>query len=104
LFVVIFFTLLQVTNDGYHNREDVALTEYLPPQEGAEVRHVIPLSSFPAHVEAMHANENCGLGDEYRVSEGGACGWVWCQCVSWDGVGMGWEGVWFVRERLYCLH
>ena len=58
----------QVNDGGYHSGEEIKLTEYNPPEEGSEVRQAVPLSAFSSHVERMHSNENCGLGEEYRVS------------------------------------
>lgn len=55
---------------------------------GSVVRNPIPLSVLPSHCDRMHTNENCGFGEEYRVSVcvfvcGG--GWGWgervCECV-----------------------
>ena len=34
---------------------------------GATLRHPIPLSLFPSHVEWMSTNENCGFVEEYNV-------------------------------------
>lgn len=32
------------------------------------MRQSIPLTALAPHVERMHLNENCGFGEEYRVS------------------------------------
>ena len=48
---------------------------------GSVVRNPIPLSVLPSHCDRMHTNENCGFGEEYRVS---VCV---CLCVSVGGGG-----------------
>ena len=44
------------------------LTDYAPQGEGSDVHQPIPLPALAPHVERMHLNENCGFGEEYRVS------------------------------------
>lgn len=46
----------------------IVLMEYVPPEEGSDVRQPVPLTALSSHVDRMHLNENCGFGEEYRVS------------------------------------
>lgn len=52
--------------DGYLDSA-IILTDYVPPEEGSDIRQPIPLAALGPHVERMHLNENCGFGEEYRV-------------------------------------
>ena len=49
-------------------KESMVPMAYIPPEPGSEIRAPIAFKLLAAHVENMHLNENCGFGDEYRVS------------------------------------
>lgn len=52
---------------GRHGDMAIILTDYVPPDEGSDIRQPVPLAAMGGHLERMHLNENCGFGEEYRV-------------------------------------
>ena len=61
-------TSLTLQDPRNGNDSAIILTDYAPPEEGSVIRQPIPLHALAPHVERMHLNENCGFGEEYRVS------------------------------------
>ena len=59
---------MHVQDNRNGNDASIILMNYAPPEEGSDTRQPIPLAALGPHVERMHLNENCGFGEEYRVS------------------------------------